>query len=64
MQDLRDKLYGDIASVDRAEPYIDVKSNFFLVRITSQSGNAKSTAAAVVIKENEKVERLIVLYGR
>lgn len=64
MQDLRDKLYGDIASVDRAGPYIDVKSNFFLVRITSQCGNAKSTAAAVVIKENEKVERLIVLYGR
>jgi hypothetical protein len=64
VQDLRDQLYGDVASLDRAEPYIDVKSNFFLIRITAHCGNAKVTAAAAVIKENKTVERLIVLYGR
>jgi type II secretory pathway component PulK len=64
VDDLRSRLSSDLASVDRAEPYIDVKSNFFLVRITSRCGNARVSAAAAVIKENKAMERLIVLYGR
>jgi hypothetical protein len=64
VQDLRDRLYGDIASLDRAAQYIDVKSNCFLIKVTSRCGNAKVSAAAAVIKENKTMERLIVLYGR
>lgn len=62
--DLRDQLFGNLDAVDKAAPYIDVKSNFFSIRITSRCGNAKTSAVAAVIKEGKQVERLIILYGR
>jgi len=64
VEDLRSKLSGDLASLDRAAPYLDVKSNCFLIKVTSRCGNARVSAAAAVIKEGKTVERLIVLYGR
>lgn len=64
VEDLRSKLSGDLASLDRAAPYIDVTSNYFLIKVISRCGNARVSAAAAVIKENKTVERLIVLYGR
>jgi type II secretory pathway component PulK len=64
VEDLRSKLYGDTASLDRAAPYLDVQSNCFLIKVISRCGNARVLAAAAVIKEKKTVERLVVLYGR
>ncbi len=62
--DLRDQMFGDLNAIDRAAPYIDVKSNFFSIRITSRCGSARTSAVAAVIKEGKQMERLIILYGR
>ncbi len=62
--DLRDQMFGQLDAIDRAAPYIDVKSNFFSIRITSRCGTARTSAVAAVIKEGKQMERLIILYGR
>jgi hypothetical protein len=64
LADLRDQMFGELNIIDRAAPYIDVKSNFFTIRITSRCGSATTSAVAAVIKEGKQVERLIILYGR
>jgi hypothetical protein len=61
--DLKKTLYSDSMAIDRAKDYLTTTSNFFLVRVTSHSGNARVSAAVTVIKEGRNVERLAILYG-
>jgi len=42
--------------------YLTTSSTFFQIRVTSQSGNARSSAVATVVKEGNKVQQLIILY--
>lgn len=42
--------------------YLTTTSTFFQIRITSRSGNARSSAVATVVKEGNKTERLMILY--
>jgi hypothetical protein len=35
-----------------------------MIRVVSQSGNARASAVATVIKEDKNVERLVILYGQ
>jgi hypothetical protein len=61
---LKSALPSYSSSVDRAAPYIDMESKFFSVRVTSRCGRAKVSSVAAVIKEDKKMEHLIMLYGR
>lgn len=63
IDDLKDSFYGDSEMITRAQDYLTTTSNFFLIRVVSQSGNARVTAVATVIKEGKTVERLAILYG-
>lgn len=63
IDELKDAYYGDSLAIERAKDYLATTSNFFLIRVVSQSGNARVSAAATVIKEGRNVERLAILYG-
>lgn len=62
--DLKDSFYGDSQVIERAKDYLTTTSNFFMIRVVSQSGNARVSAVATVIKEGKNVERLAILYGQ
>jgi DNA uptake protein ComE-like DNA-binding protein len=62
--DLQSRLFVYRDSIERAAPYIDTESKFFLIQATSRCGNAKVSAVATVIKEGKQMERLMILYGR
>lgn len=63
IDDLKDAFYGDSLVIERAKDYLTTTSNFFLIRVVGQSGNARVTAVAAVIKEGRTVEELAILYG-
>ncbi len=63
IEDLKDSFYGDSEMITRAQDYLTTTSNFFSIKVVSQSGNARATAVATVIKEGKNVERLAILYG-
>jgi len=63
IDELKDAFYGDSTAIERAKDYLTTTSNFFLIRVVSQSGNARVSAVATVIKEGRNVERLAILYG-
>jgi len=63
IDDLKRKMFGYSALIDRAKDYLTTTSNFYSIRVVSASGNARATAVATVIKEDKKVEQLAILYG-
>jgi hypothetical protein len=42
--------------------YLTTTSTFFQIRITSRSGNARSSAVATVVKEGRNTQQLAILY--
>lgn len=63
IDELKDAFYGDSLAIEQAKDYLTTTSSFFLIRVVSQSGNARASATATVIKEGRNVERLAILYG-
>ena len=63
INEMKDLFYGDSLAIERAKDYLTTTSNFFLVRVVSQSGNARVSAVATLVKEGRNVERLVILYG-
>ncbi|MHC4834755.1 MAG: type II secretion system protein GspK [Planctomycetota bacterium] len=53
----------DAETMKQLDNYLTTTSTFFQIRVTSRSGNARSSAVATVVKEGRKTERLAVLYG-
>lgn len=64
IDDLKQAFYSDRMEIERAGDYLTTRSNLFLIRVVAQSGNARASAAAAVIKEGTDVEKLVVLYDR
>ena len=52
----------DTNTMRQLNNYLTTTSTFFQIRITSRSGNARSSAVATVVKEGRKTERLAILY--
>ncbi len=64
IDDLKQTYFSDSVAIERAKDYLTTRSNLFLIRVVAQSGNARASAAAAVIKEGTDVEKLVVLYDR
>jgi hypothetical protein len=59
------KLGGlDTETMNNLKNYLTTSSTFFQIRVTSQSGNARSSAVATVVKEGNNVQQLVILYER
>ena len=57
------KLGGlDADTMKKLNNYLTTTSTFFQIRITSHSGNARSSAVATVVKEGKKTQQLAILY--
>jgi type II secretory pathway component PulK len=57
------KLGGlDTETMNNLKKYLTTSSTFFQIRVTSQSGNARSAAVATVVKEGSNVQQLVILY--
>ena len=57
------KLGGlDADTMKQLNNYLTTTSTFFQIRITSRSGNARSSAVATVVKEGRKTQQLAILY--
>lgn len=63
LDDLKNRLWQYSSIFDKTKELLTTESNFFLIRIRSVSGHASATCACAVIKESNKVESLVVLYG-
>jgi len=61
--DLRNQLYGYSDSIEKCRQYIVTKSDFFTIRITTNSGQAKASAVIAVKKNKNKMEKIAVLNG-
>ena len=61
IKDLKNRLlrFGD--SITKAEQCITTQSNFFTIRITANSGVAKASTIAAIIKYGEKVKRIAII---
>jgi hypothetical protein len=60
--DLRNSLYKYADSIGKAEKYIVVRSNFFTIRVSAQSGVAKASAVVSALKDKNKVEKLAIMF--
>ena len=63
IDELKKIFYGESQIIEQAKDYLTTTSNFFKIRVVSQSGNARASAVLTVIKEGKNVERLAILYG-
>ncbi|MHC4783190.1 MAG: hypothetical protein ACYTE0_09110 [Planctomycetota bacterium] len=52
----------DADTMKQLNNYLTTNSTFFQIRITSRSGNARSSAVATVVKEGAKTQQLAILY--
>jgi len=52
----------DADTMKQLNNYLTTTSTFFQIRITSRSGNARSSAVATVVKEGRKTQQLAILY--
>jgi len=52
----------DAETMKNLNNYLTTRSTFFQIRITSRSGNARSSAVATVVKEGKKTRQLAILY--
>ncbi|MHC5083559.1 MAG: hypothetical protein ACYTET_06435 [Planctomycetota bacterium] len=52
----------DTETYNNLKNYISTTSTFFMVRVTSRSGNASASAVVTVIKEGKQVQKLAILY--
>ena len=52
----------DTETTNNLKNYLTTSSTFFQIHVTSQSGNARSSAVATVVKEGKKVQQLVILY--
>ena len=52
----------DAGTMGELNKYLTTTSTFFQIRVTSRSGNARSSAVATVVKEGKKTENLAILY--
>jgi hypothetical protein len=63
IDELKEAGMMDTESFNQLKNYISTASTFFKIRVTSQSGNASTSAVATVIKEGKNMETLAILYG-
>jgi len=52
----------DTETMNNLKNYLTTTSTFFQIHVTSQSGNASSSAVATVVKEGKNVQQLVILY--
>lgn len=52
----------DADTMKQLNNYLTTTSTFFQIRITSRSGNARSSAVATVVKEGRNTQRLAIFY--
>ncbi|MFA5553099.1 MAG: type II secretion system protein GspK [Phycisphaerae bacterium] len=62
-EDIKERLLGYSDSIEKCRSYIVTQSDFFTIRITANSGAAKTSAVIAVIKLNNKFEQVAVLTG-
>lgn len=58
VEKLKEDLFGFTNSIEKAEPYITTRSEFFTLRVTANSGNAHASAIAAVIKQDGGVKKV------
>jgi DNA uptake protein ComE-like DNA-binding protein len=63
IDELKKKLFGYSASIDKCKSFITTSSNIFSIRVTATSGTAKASAVIVVLRENDKIEKIAVISG-
>jgi hypothetical protein len=63
LDDLKKKIFGYSASIDKCKSYITTTSNVFSIHVTATSGVAKASAVIVVLRENDKIEKIAVISG-
>jgi type II secretory pathway component PulK len=61
LKDLKSKLYGYNDSIEKSKDYITTTSRFFSIKVTAQSGRAKTASIATVIKEGNRFERIAII---
>lgn len=63
IDELKNRLWQYNSIFDKTKDLLTTESNFFLIRIRAASGNAVVWLSQAVIKEGNKVEPLVTLYG-
>ena len=63
LDELKDLGQLDSDTMKTLNNYLTTTSTFFKVRVDSQSGSARSSAVATVVKEAQRTEVLAILYG-
>lgn len=58
ISDLKERMYGYNDSIQRAAPYITFRSEYFSIKVTAQSGKARSVMTAAVFKKNKDVKKV------
>jgi type II secretory pathway pseudopilin PulG len=62
IDELKELASLDADTMKQLNNYLTTNSTFFQIRITSRSGNARSSAVATVVKEGAKTQQLAILY--
>jgi type II secretory pathway component PulK len=62
LDDLKDIGRLDADAMKNVNNYLTTTSTFFQIRVTSRSGNARSSAVATVVKEGKTTDLLLILY--
>ncbi|MBN1457404.1 MAG: general secretion pathway protein GspK [Sedimentisphaerales bacterium] len=61
INDLKSRLYAYNDSIEKTKNYITTSSTFFSIKVTAQSGRAKTAAIATVVKEKNRFERVAII---
>ena len=61
IEDLKSRMYGYNDSIEKTKNYITTTSTFFSIKVTAQSGRAKTASIATVVKEKRRFERIAII---
>ena len=62
-KELKNKLFRYSVSIDKSKDFIIMRSDFFTIKVTVNSGNAKASAVIAIKKNKDKLERIAVISG-
>ncbi len=63
IDELKKELFRFANSIEKCQNYIVTESNMFSIHVTASSGVAKASAVIVVIRQDDKMERIAVVSG-
>ena len=58
---LKEKIFKHLDSIEKCEQYIVTASNFFTIRVTVVSGVAQASAVIAITKNGQKIEQIAVI---